>query len=60
MAKRQLHFRATEREYLFLRRLATTDEETLSNVLRTLIRRAMSRERELQPGSVASAKAQDV
>jgi hypothetical protein len=41
MAKRQLHFRVSEREYRFLVQCAEAGDETLAAVLRRLIRTGM-------------------
>lgn len=41
MRRRQLHFRVSESEYLFLRRIATDREESVASVLRRFVRSAM-------------------
>jgi hypothetical protein len=46
--RHQLHFWIGEREYQFLCSLAQFEEESLSNLLRKLIRQSMLQKRELQ------------
>jgi hypothetical protein len=49
--RHQLHFWIGEREYQFLCSLAEFEEESLSNLLRKLIRQFMLQQRELQNGN---------
>ena len=51
MALRQVHFRATEQEYQFLKRKATIIGDSVSTILRRIIRRAMSADPELSTTS---------
>jgi hypothetical protein len=53
MARRQLHFRTTEREYEFVCGVARNNGDTVATVLRRLIRMAMK----TQPPSKASSTA---
>lgn len=42
MARRDMHFRLTERQYAFLRTQATAADETIATFLRRLVREAMA------------------